>query len=547
MKKITIYLAGVLAAAVFCGSCADVLDITPSDRYSPAGIWGNREALDKYVIGFYGLIKEKNEVYSASNFTDAYSDIMKSSSWDQYSHSYNYALLQETYFTGDDARSLSCWSDCYNRIRRHNEFLRDAPNYVAAYGDYIRQCQAEVRFVRAFAYYHLIRIYGGVVLRTEVDGPKQNDKPRATEEESWNQVIEDATYAAENLPEKWDDTNKGRVTKAAAYGMLSRYALFAKKWDVAIEAAELCAKYCDDKLSDSYADIFANSNNPENLMVVNFLPGYASSGITHQHDSFFRPVGDSPHHGKVSLKGAFGPTNELVDKFEMAGGGEFTWEEHGSDPYSNREPRFAATVLYNGAKWENRTIETYVGGADGLIEFTASGAAGATTTGYYFRKFITEGETTWETKGSSHFGIVIRYGEVLLNKAEALAEADWTKNRTEALETLNRIRRRVGLDDRATSDKNEFMKYLRRERMVELAGEGFRYWDLRRWRLAVETINGKAASGVKITKNGDKFNYEQIEVDGGKKRVFFERFYAFSLPLRELSNNELIGENNPGW
>lgn len=552
MKKIFLYLATALSAMAFSNSCSDVLDIDPSDRFSPAGIWGDKEALDKYVIGFYGLIKEKNEVYNASYFTDAYSDIMKSSSWDQYNHSYNYALLQETYFTADDARSLSCWtgdSGCYNRIRRHNEFLRDAPKYFSTLGEnFITYRMAEVRFVRGFAYYLLIRIYGGVVIRTEVDGPKENDKPRATEEESWQQAIDDMTFAAENLPEAWDDNNRGRVTKAAAYGMLSRFALYAKKWDLAVEAADSCAKYCKDKLSDDYADIFNNSRNEENLMTVEFLPGYSSSGVTHQHDTFFRPVGDSPHHNKVTLKGAFGPTNKLVDSYEMEGGGDFSWNEHGSDPYSNREPRFYATILYNGAKWENRTIETYVGGADGLIEFTASGAAGATTTGYYFRKFLTEGESTWETKGSSHFGIVVRYGEVLLNKAEALAQADWGKNGPAALETLNRIRRRVGLNDRKTSDQGQFMEYLEHERMVELAGEGFRYWDLRRWRKAVEVINGSEAKGIKITKKSDDtFQYEEISVDGGKKRIFYERFYAFSLPLSELSNNKLIGENNPGW
>ena len=153
-----------------------------------------------------------------------------------------------------------------------------------------------------------------------------------------------------------------------------------------------------------------------------------------------------------------------------------------------------------------------------------------------------------ERQGSSHFAIFLRYGEVLLNKAEALAEADWNKNKTEALATLNRIRGRVGLPARTAASKEEFMELLRHERMVELAGEGFRYWDLRRWRLAVEVINGKEAHGVKITKNPDgTFHYEQIAVDGGKKRIFYERYYAFSLPLTEMKNNRLIGENNPGW
>ena len=548
MKKVASYLILLLTVGL-CGACSDVLDIDPTDRYSPASVWSDRDAVDKYVFGFYGMLKEKDGVYNAGFFSDAFSDIMKSSSWDQYNHSYNYVLLQDTYFTSDDARTFACWGDTYNRIFRLNIFLRDAPGYVSSFGqEFITTRMAEIRFFRGYCYYLMTRVYGGVVLRKAVDGPNENDKPRATEAESWQQAIDDITYAAENLPESWDASNSGRITKAAAYGMLSRVALYAKQWNLAVEAADLCKQYANDPLSTSYSDIFNNSANPENLLVLNFLPGYMESGITHDHDTYFRPVGDSPYHNKVSIKSAFGPTSELVDSYEMADGSEFSWESHGDDPYANREPRFYATVLYNGAKWEGRTIETFVGGADGLIEFQTSGAANASTTGYYFRKFLTEGETTWETKGSSHFAIFLRYGEVLLNKAEALAEADWNKNKTEALATLNRIRGRVGLPARTAASKEEFMELLRHERMVELAGEGFRYWDLRRWRLAVEVINGKEAHGVKITKNPDgTFHYEQIAVDGGKKRIFYERYYAFSLPLTEMKNNRLIGENNPGW
>lgn len=392
MKKAASYLILLLTVGL-CGACSDVLDIDPTDRYSPASVWSDKDAVDKYVFGFYGMLKEKDGVYNAGFFSDAFSDIMKSSSWDQYNHSYNYVLLQDTYFTSDDARTFSCWGDTYNRIFRLNIFLRDAPGYVSSFGqEFITTRMAEVRFFRGYCYYLLTRVYGGVVLRKAVDGPADNDKPRSTEAESWQQVIDDITYAAENLPESWDGANSGRITKAAAYGMLSRVALYAKQWNLAVEAADLCKQYANDPLSTSYSDIFNNSANPENLLVLNFLPGYMESGITHDHDTYFRPVGDSPYHNKVSIKSAFGPTSELVDSYEMADGSEFSWESHGDDPYANREPRFYATVLYNGAKWEGRTIETFVGGADGLIEFQTSGAANASTTGYYFRKFLTEGE-----------------------------------------------------------------------------------------------------------------------------------------------------------
>ena len=143
----------------------------------------------------------------------------------------------------------------------------------------------------------------------------------------------------------------------------------------------------------------------------------------------------------------------------------------------------------------------------------------------------------------------MRYAEVLLNKAEAYARMGDLAN---ALVCLNEIRSRVGLPERTAADEAEFMKHLRHERMVELAGEGFRLWDLRRWRLAHDEdgfIHGKQAHGVKISKDEatGTLTFSQVEVDAGMKRLFPERFYLFSLPVNERSNNKLLGQNNPGW
>ena len=232
----------------------------------------------------------------------------------------------------------------------------------------------------------------------------------------------------------------------------------------------------------------------------------------------------------------------------MADGSEFEWAVNGSDPYTGREPRFYATVLYNDALWEGRRIQTYAGGTDARQNFKRTGAVQSTTTGYFFRKFLTEDQQGWEKNGSSHFGIFLRYAEVLLNKAEALAQMGDLANAT--IE-LNRVRERVGLPGRATAASlEEFMGYIRHERIVELAGEGFRYWDLRRWRLAEDVINGQVVHGVDVTKKPDgTFSYTRIDVDDASKgtRVFPERYYYFAIPIAEETNNKLFGENNEGW
>ena len=553
MKK-TILTMGL--AAALCGtSCSDVIDLNPGDRFSPATVWSSTTTVDSYVLGLYSIFSSSCEFYGTGspNLTDAYSDILKSGSWDQYNHSYNRSLFQESAFNSTSAGAFECWSPHYERIRRENEFLRDAPKYREKFGEKWMDTRiAEVRFCRAYAYYLLCRVYGGVILRTEVDGPEQNDKARSTEADCWDFIIEELKDLAPQLPQgnktengdNWDDANYGRATQQAAYGLLSRVALFAERWDVAAQAARDVEK-CGGALDlTGYANVFNGDlkSNKEILFGVDF----EQDVITHRYDAYVRPSGDAKALGTSALYSVFFPTSELADSYEMADGTPFSWETHGSDPYTGREPRFYATILYNGASWMGRTIESYVGGADGFKEYENSKSANTTVTGYYLRKYLKDGDKSWITAYSAQTCILIRYAEVLLNKAEALAELSWEQNSVEALQALNDVRGRVGLPSRQTASKEEFMEFVRHERMVELAGEGFRYWDLRRWRLAEEVINGKNVHGVKITKTDSGFNYEHVDADNGNKRIFYDRYYHFAIPESERSKNPLC-DNNQGW
>ena len=553
MKK-TILTMGL--AAALCGtSCSDVIDLNPGDRFSPATVWSSTTTVDSYVLGLYSIFSSSCEFYGTGspNLTDAYSDILKSGSWDQYNHSYNRSLFQESAFNSTSAGAFECWSTHYERIRRENEFLRDAPKYREKFGEKWMDTRiAEVRFCRAYAYYLLCRVYGGVILRTEVDGPEQNDKARSTEADCWDFIIEELKDLAPQLPQgnktengdNWDDANYGRATQQAAYGLLSRVALFAERWDVAAQAARDVEK-CGGALDlTGYANVFNGDlkSNKEILFGVDF----EQDVITHRYDAYVRPSGDAKALGTSALYSVFFPTSELADSYEMADGTPFSWETHGSDPYTGREPLFYATILYNGASWMGRTIESYVGGADGFKEYENSKSANTTVTGYYLRKYLKDGDKSWITAYSAQTCILIRYAEVLLNKAEALAELSWDQNSVEALQALNDVRGRVGLPSRQTASKEEFMEFVRHERMVELAGEGFRYWDLRRWRLAEEVINGKNVHGVKITKTDSGFNYEHVDADNGNKRIFYDRYYHFAIPESERSKNPLC-DNNQGW
>ena len=557
MKKLIL----LILAAASLTACTDwmneALDITPSDRYSPEAVWSSEANADRYMLGLYNFIKENNGTVGCdgnlATVWDAYSDILKSNSWNQYNHPYNASFCQGPW-NGHDAGVFECWDDCYTRIRRCNEFLRDVPLYGPSISsDYAVTRSAEMRCIRAYIYLKLMTIYGKCVIRDAVDGPEQNDKALASADDTWDFIEEDLRFAGSNIRK---EQPRGRITRAFAWGLLSKAALYAQRWDVVIEAADSCEAN-GGTLDPSYDNIFASINSPEHLLTFEFV----QNKLTHRADVFFRPLGDGAQdglHPGANIYAVFGPTSELVDSYEMDDGTPFDTLsfDSGVDPYAHRDPRFYSSILYNGADWEGRKIETFVSadtsvfkdGKDKIVEFNTSGAAGSTVTGYYLKKFITENQTGWEKYGSDHFAIVMRFAEVVLNKAEAYAQKNDFDN---AYLELNRVRARVNMPDKSGSTLKAAMEDIKHERMVELAGEGQRFWDLRRWKDAVDVINEKNFHGRWITKQTDgTYKYKKVVCDGKDiTHTFLDSYYAFSLPLTEINNNKAISpsDNNPGW
>jgi hypothetical protein len=540
----------------------EVLNLNNTGAISDQAIWSTEGAAEMYITETYKTFTEVSQVVnSLSQYFDSYSDLMKSTSWDQYDHPYNKTLLEANIQTGG-AGPFTCWDNVYSRIRRANVMLDEITRYgMDSFGeDWCNVRRAEVRFCRAFSYYRLIRVYGGVIIRTETsgvngvdDGANEADihRARATEAESWDFVIKELQWAATYLPDAWPAAWEGRATKKAAYGLISRMALFGQQWEVAAKAAEKVKELGGD-LAPDYAKVFQVDGGQDNSKEILFALYFLKNTVTHEYDRQIRPIGDQAVYN-TTVRAGHVPTAELADLYEFANGTPFNWTTYTAaghaDPYTDREPRFHATILYNGAWWEGRTIQTYEGGSDGFFAFAKAGSTnGRTCTGYYLRKYLQEGNVDWPVQNSYQYDAVLRYAEVLLNKAEAYAQWDYGQYRTEALAALNEVRARVNLPAKTAvdaPDKDAFMALLRKERCVELAGEGFRYWDLRRWKLAVNVINGQMAHGVKITNPGSP-TYERVDCDANTPRIFHERFYYFSLPVSETANNNLC-EDNPLW
>lgn len=520
------------------GCSEDYLNPEPRTIYTEAEIWKTLENTYLYINGFYKPIYEYGPYgskYAGVSLNDGFSDIVK---YNQHVMGPNGGDVNKTILNpiiSPNSIVLSDYNYEYNRIRRINEFLYGLENYVTYSIEDKTLMEAQARFFRGLLHFMLVRSHGGIIIRDYIDGPNEAFKARSSESECYDFITKELDFSAANLPREWDKASLGRLTRGAVYGYKSRVMLYAKRWQDAADAAEEVIK--DEgklyQLEADYDKIFKTKDSKEGVLTYRF-----GGTLGHTFHKLYCPKGDKSE----GVIGIAGPTLEIVDSYRMKDGSKFDWDnpEHAANPYMNREPRFYASILYNGATWKGRTIETFVGGKDGFEHYAAQQSAGGTTTGYYIRKMIDEEAPMDGISTQSWYEV--RYAEVLLNHAEALNELGRSQ---EALISLNKVRSRAQLPKITNADKEALREIIREERKVELAFEGHRFWDLRRWETAVATLNGKRMHGTKITKVGDTFNYETVECDD-LNRVFKESYYKLPVPQSEINNNPLC-KQTPLW
>lgn len=540
-KKIWLFCT-VLTIIVF-SSCSGFLEPNPRQSYKDDdAAWSSLENTNLYVNGFYVPLQDYGaygKTYAGVGMSDGLTDILKYNSSDMNPYGGD---LNKIVFDGQispASNTLENYNYIYQRIRRINEFLSRIDQKTKYEPVDRNRFVAQARFFRAFLYTMLIRNHGSIVMRTELDGPEQSKKARSSEADCWQFVYDDLDYAAKNLPDVWPNpaNNLGRITAGAAEAFKTRAMLYAKRWADVVNAGEqvMAKEGTLYGLMPNYADAFATDDNKEAVIAFRY-----GGPVVQDFDRWYAPAGDS----QLKPRAIASPTQELVDAYQMADGSDFDWNnpEHAANPYDNREPRFYASILYNGAKWKGRIIATYVGGVDGFLPFAQQGNPNTTTTGYYIRKLLDEKQVNLNEKSELDWK-EMRYAEVLLNYAEAANELGQIDK---ALVALNKVRMRVKLPEIAQTSQEDLRKIIRHERMVELAFEGHRYWDLRRWRTAVEVLAGKRMHGMRITKQEDgSFKYEVVECDN-RNRFFDERYYQFPIPSDEIKNNPEC-KQLPNW
>lgn len=458
------------------------------------------------------------------------------------------------------------WGTMYTGIQAANSYLE---NYNEEYlerlslnADYKEQIEKfrmypfEVRALRAFYYFELIKRYGDVPLVTKtLQLDEVNNLKRTPYTEVVDFIVRECDEIAPQLPIRQNDfyLETGRVTRGMAMALKARTLLYAASplhntsgnrelWKKAAEAAYDLIETGWYSLPNIDNDPIYDVNGGNEILKSSQLIFERRNGDSDSFERLNLPIGfEGGNSGNV-------PTQNLVDAYEMASGEPFSWDnpEHVKFPYEDengnktRDPRFYKTIVYNGSKLMNTVVETFEGGKNGLP------LVGATPTGYYLRKYINETVSLSPENPISkpHHYILFRYAEILLNYAEAMHEwqegnnPDYTDNEfpLSARAALNMVRNAANMPD-ITESGSAFTERLRNERRIELAFEDHRYWDIRRWKMGEKVQD---IYGVKITKSGI---YTKVNV---QKRIWDDKMYLYPISQQEIYKNPQLGQNE-GW
>jgi starch-binding outer membrane protein, SusD/RagB family len=487
-----------------------------------------------------------------------------------------YNTLVETYSNGTASLTINpdpYWGNSYFGIRSANIFLKNIKSVPVA-GLTKQYWKAEARFLRALFYWELLKRYGGVpLLGDTVLGLDDNiELPRNTFAETVDYIVNECTSIKDSLrADPLSTSDFGRASKGAAVALKCRVLLYAAsplfngggietdpvkraltgypvadltRWQkVADAAVEFNALGSYFKLVTSgsptaFASVFINKMNSEIIFAKQSLNSSTLEIVQ-------SPVGYVSSNSR-SL-GLTSPTQNLVDAFPMLNG--MAINEAGSGysaaaPYTNRDPRLAATVFYNGLTWLNRPVQTYKGGAD--KPDNPAIAPIQTRTGYYLRKFLGNFGTATAYSNQSHNFPILRYAEIILNYAEALNELNQVEN---AVTQIKLLRARAGITPGANTrygiktgiTQDEMRDLIRNERRIELAFEEHRFWDVRRWKIASQVLT-TPLTGMRIT-NGTPLTYDIINV---ANPVFPNRLYHMPIPYDEILKNAKLIQNE-GW
>jgi hypothetical protein len=618
MKKLKLYIYAVLAAVLTgtfsCTESTEGFLEDKSDGISLADIFADSLMTKQYLATVYWkipatLFAPQQGGWFLQNFYDYNSatDDSKETAGNRkdFAPAFTKADFSQNNINADFAHFLNLWTEMYANIRICNQVLEsiDGCPLTQQTKDGMK---LEIRFLRAFYYFHLLRNFGGVpVVGDNMLSPFENyDNTRETFEETVNYIASEFTFLTEALPDVQNGNEYGRPTKGAALGMLVKLYHYAaspiangkntgsgdnrllvgyddyqiSRWQKAKEAVEAFYRYNESKgemyglVGDTtdgtgfYQAIVSRASKERIWFWLNDAYGTntwpQNQLLPPSRQGAFKVV---PYH---ELTEAF-PTDDGMDirdkneynKYYTAPGryNESNSRYNPDDPYKNRDPRFYYTFLYNEAMWKRL--------ADGVKEplYTYRGAqqdgiftAGSPTGYYYVKLCVTDvigNQTGSQTTGN---GIAfIRYADILLMDAEIMTELDVDAYRADIEDRLFQIRARAGILPGSENrygvpkdmSRDEMIDFILNERRIEFALEGGnRFWDLQRRRL-FESLNKQwshAAVWEKAGEIGGKniFTWSMQPIE---QHYFQMKMYHLPIPLKEFGSARGKLVQNPGW
>lgn len=470
MKCKLIY-KGLLAIMLFTG-CSQGLDLGPLDTMSDATFWKTAPDFKLGANNLYLSLPVFNRDDLESDIAFTYANSTSNGTY----------LVKET-----DAN----WSNPYIYIRRCNNIIEKAN----AFSDdvEIQRFAGEARFFRAFNYWKLFRLYGGVPIITEVldiDG-EQLYAARSGRKETVDFIIQDLKDAVAVLPEKssLSSADIGRVTKGAANALMARVALFEGTW----------SKFHNSSNANDYLDIAINTS--QSIISSAAYELYTGKGSESYRYLFIEEGDDSretildrryqldiaPQWFPYDLdQECYLPTKKLADMYLCKDGLPITksslFKGYGTmtSEYEDRDPRMTMTMIVPGT-YTNRPLYS-----DPVINYPFFPQR-IGNTGYIIYKYMSDLKYERPKNNSNDYDLhVIRYAEVLLIYAEAVFERNGSIADADLNKSVNIIRNRAGIpaltNDLVQANDLDMRTEIRRERTIELALEGFRYDDLRRWK-----------------------------------------------------------------
>lgn len=553
MKTKSIILT-MAAAALLASSCDKYLDTGLDINNTSETVATSRSSLWSFANAFYTPIIYGYSVIDSNIFASASDEAQQTSA------SSNVIYFNKGIVNASVNPLWTYYNNCYEGIRAANFFLdyvadgkgmallelnrnliTDAVGYardVASLNHYI----AEAHVARAYYYSELIKMFGGVPIVEKTQEQSGGEKvARSSYDRCVDYIVSEIDAWKDKLAENWNDDNtrEGRFTLGAALAIKARTLLYAAsplhnpsgdwdKWNKAAQAAADVINLGTYSLDPDYGAYFRGGNSLSSAESIYIVRRAASN--TMETNNY--PIATSGGKSGVC------PTENLVSAYEWTG----TPDE--SDPYANRDPRLAASIVVNGSSWNGRVIAQAAGETDDMAH------ANASRTGYYLKKFLTDDLNLTQGATAQHNWVAYRYGEVLLNYAEAVNEAYGPSSTPagfpmSAKQALQMVRNRAGasLPAVTASTVDSFRDAVKHERRVELAFEDHRYWDLLRWKDAMTVLN-QPVNGVKITRSGAAYTYTVQKV---ADRTFNERNYYLPFMRSEIENSAGTLEQNPGY